>query len=351
MSLALLLCAAGAAQAVEELNPAARASIDKGLDWLLKAQNPDGSWGLEAKSTPDVTCTAVAGLALLAAGENEREGQRERASAALRKATEYILKRARKAPNDIAHGETTLIQNKLGATVHNHFAVIYLTQVYGMRLGEFGGSEDSEELAYAIRKMTDHIAKTQEPDGSWHKNTFGSLKATCMAWLALRSAAGTGIPIRHAAVDRTVKFIKDQYNPSTKLYDGGAGGMYGGYQSMYSTASCLRVLAGMGAGGEERTLAAMDAFIEQASRGAWKEMFLSVEGEDFLAAAMMSHTLVGENGPRWEKWFPFVRDRLARRQNADGSWTTTACISGRTFATACALLALQTPNRLLPLQQ
>ena len=34
-----------------------------------------------------------------------------------------------------------------------------------------------------------------------------------------------------------------------------------------------------------------------------------------------------------------------------GSWTGTACISGRTFATSCALWALRTPNRLLPITE
>ncbi|GMV83235.1 MAG: hypothetical protein AMXMBFR7_44190 [Planctomycetota bacterium] len=350
-SIVLLAGGLACAQDVqEELTPAARETIKKGVEWILRAQNADGSWGLDAKSAPDITCTALCGLVLLAAGETEREGSDARAVRALRKAAEYILKRARKAPNDISFGETTLIQGKLGATVHNGFAVVFLTQLYGMRPGDT--AETNLEMIPSIQKLTDFIAKSQEADGSWHKQTFGSLKATCMSWLALRSAASAGLSIKHAAVQKTVKFIKDQHNPSTKLYDGGAQAQYGGgYQSLYSTASCIRVLVGMGAGGEERTLDAMDAFIEQCKNGQWKQIFLTVEGEDYLAASMMSQALIGEDGPRWRKWFPFIRDQLMRRQNTDGSWTTTACISGKTFATANAVLTLQTPYRLLPLQQ
>lgn len=325
-------------------------SMERATAWILKAQNKDGSWGLDAKSTGDLTCTALAGMALLAGGTTERDGERPELIKALRDAVDYILGQAKKAKNDIALGQTTLIQGKLGTTVHNHFAVVFLTQAYGMR--SQGLSDDTHlEMKAAIQKLTDYIARTQESDGSWHKETFGSLKATCMAWLALRSAASIGIRIDTAKVEKTLKFIQKQYNAGAKLFqNGNQDGGYGDYQTLYATASSVRVLQGMGLGGEAMSLNAIDTFIQNVSSGQWKGMYLTVEGEDYLSAMMFSHTLIGENGVRWKKWFPYIRDALIARQSQDGSWTTTACISGRTFATACALLSLQTPNRLLPIQ-
>lgn len=341
--------------APRELSEKEKRSIEKATQWLLKNQNADGSWGLNERGSPgDVTCTGLAGLALLADGNTEREGPDNAAVRAVQKGVRWMLKQARSAKgrNDIAGGVGTLIQGKLGQSIHNHFAVIFLTQVYGMRIFESGSGEEND-LNALIRKLADNVAGAQATDGSWHRESFGSLKATCMAWLALRSAAFTGVPIRHATVEKTVGFIEKQYDGQAKLYLNGARGGYGygDYQTLYATASCLRVMYGQGKGALPVVMAATDTFMNNVEKGAWSQMFLSVEGEDYLAALMMSHALVGEDGARWRRWWKFIGPALLKRQNADGSWTTTACISGRTFATACALMTLETPYRLLPIQQ
>ena len=340
-----LLLPAAAQERAEVTDKQVRA-IDRGTKWLLKAQNKDGSWGLDTGNPGDVTCTSLAALAMMAAGNTEKNGPDSASVDAVRAATEWVFNRARKAKNDIVAGEVTLIQNKLGAKVHNFFAVVFLTQIYGMRPVWLGAAA-LEEMREILSNLVNIIAQSQEPDGSWHKETFGSLKATCMAWLALRSASSAGIEIRKAAVDRTVAFIKKQYNSGTRLFDKSG---QGGYQAIYATASSLRVLQGMGLGKSEECLGAAEAFLKFV-KGPMGAQFLTVEGEDFLSAAMMSHALVHEEGERWAAWFPFIRDQLVKRQNSDGSWVSTACITGRTFPTACSLLTLETPYRLLPLQE
>ena len=200
----------------DEMTDRQKRSIEKATNWILQAQNRDGSWGLDRSSAGDVTCTALAGLALMTAGNTERSGPDARSVEALRSASAFLMERAKKARNDIVSGSVTLIQNKLGTKVHNFFAVIFLTQVYGMR-PSWLEKENLEEMREVLGNLTTIIASSQEPDGSWHKNTFGSLKATCMAWLALRSASSAGIEIKKAAVDKTVQFIKKQYNAGSKL--------------------------------------------------------------------------------------------------------------------------------------
>jgi hypothetical protein len=231
--------------------------------------------------------------------------------------------------------------------VHNFFAVIFLTQIYGMR-PSWLEKENLEEMREVLSNLTDIIARSQEANGSWHTNTFGSLKATCMAWLALRAASSAGIEIKKAAVDKTVEFIKKQYNPGTKLFD--RNNQMGGYQAIYATASSVRVLYGMGYSKSPEATGAADSFLKYVRGGQMGGQYLTVEGEDYLSAAMMTQALIREPGQRWTQWFGYIRDELIRRQNGDGSWTSTACISGRTFPTACALLALEAPFRILPLQ-
>ncbi|MHC4605318.1 MAG: hypothetical protein ACYTAF_00085 [Planctomycetota bacterium] len=323
-----------------------RDAIDRGLDWLLRAQNKDGSWGLDKGTRGDISCTGLAALALMAAGTTERNGPSPSRVRALRKATEYIMGKARRMRGDIVRGETTLIQRKLGRKIHNFFATVQLTQAYGMR-GGWMADEQLEEMRDILGRLADVIASSQEKDGSWHKDTFGSLKATCMAWLALRSANSVGVDVSQAAVDRTVAFIKKQYNPSSRLFDKFA--RQGSYQTIYASASCLRVLYAMGEGKSQEAQGSAKALVKMLKTGF--QQFLSVEGEDYLAAAMISQALRFERGQLWQDWFPWIRKRLMDKQAKDGTWTSTACITGRTFPTSCALLALQAPRHLLPIAE
>lgn len=333
-----------------EINDAVRKSTEKALAWLMKAQNRDGSWGLDKGSQGDITCTSLAMLTLMAQGNTERNGPDTEAVDAVRKGMQWILGVAKKmgSKGEISGGNVTLIQNKLGHTIHTFFATVCLSQILGMQ-GSWVNADDKVELRDFLTTMAERIAKTQEADGSWHKQTFGSLKATCMAWLALRSAQSAGINVEIASVDKTIEFIKKQYNKSSKLFE--ISGGWGGYQTLYATASSIRVLQGSGCGKDEMVQNAIDAFMKFVQTGgSMGGQFLSVEGEDYLAASMMSHALCQDGGEKWQKWFTFIRAALAKKQNGDGSWTGTACISGRTFATCNALLALLTPMRMLPIQ-
>jgi len=320
-------------------------SAEHGIQWLIKAQNADGSWGMDFKSPPDVAATCIAGLSLLAAGNTNRDGPDPACVKALDKSVQYVLKRARSAGahRDIAEGERSEVQTYVGERVHTFFAVLFLSQVYGSHAIDLP-AESYNEMKEAITKMTNSIAMSQESDGSWHKETYSSLQATAYAWMALRSADSAGIPIRHAAVDRTLKFIKSQFNPSTKLFDSTSN------NAIYSTASAMRILHGMGKWKEREDSQATGELLRLICKGGTMgQGFLTNTGEDFTASVLITHALVKEGGEHWETWFDFVRTRLMKIQNSDGSWTATSCLRGRTFPTACALLCLQAPTRLLPI--
>lgn len=338
----------------DEITDRSERAVERAITWMLRQQNKDGSWGLDARGVSGtcLTTTSLVAVALMSAGNHERGGPNRDCVEAVHRALEYVLEKARRKPADIAHGNNTLVQGKLGKRVDTFFSVVFLTQAYGMR-GPWVPPENLEEMREILEQMADSIAKSQESDGSWHKEHFGALKATAMAWLALRSASSAGVDIRTATVDRVVNFMKKAHNPSTGQFDRTYGNQgYGGYQSIYSTASALRVLYGMGEGNSAEAKKGSDAFLKMVGKGgAMGSQFLTVEGEDYLCAALMTQSLMMEEGALWKKWFPFVRDELVKRQANDGTWTTTACISGKTFPTACAVMTLTTPYRLLPLYE
>jgi prenyltransferase/squalene oxidase-like repeat protein len=321
-------------------------SVGRGLKWLLKAQNRDGSWGLDEGREGCISCTVVAALAIMANGNTERGGPDTDGVHAIRKGLEFVLRHARRMKGDIWKGEATLVQHKLGKSIHSIFATVFLTQVYGQRSGGVS-SDGHQELRDAISQLSQIIVKSQEPDGSWHKETFGSLKATCMAWLALRSAASAGVDVEDASVRKTLQFLKAQWNPSSKLFDKTFGN--GNYQTIYATASCLRVFYAMGDAASQEAKGATEAFMKLVQTGQMGGAFLTVEGEDYLSAALFTQALLIEQDRRWNEWYPWITGELIKRQNQDGSWTTTACISGRTFATSCAVLTFLAPNRMLPI--
>jgi hypothetical protein len=53
-------------------------------------------------------------------------------------------------------------------------------------------------------------------------------------------------------------------------------------------------------------------------------------------------------GDAWAKYWPMIRAELLKRQTPDGSWTGEV---GAVYSTSMALIALQVPNRLLPILQ
>jgi hypothetical protein len=346
ISTVLILPALAARAEFEEIIPEQVKSADRGAEWLVKAQNKDGSWGMDQKTQPNVAATAIAGLALLSGGNTDREGPNPQNVKALKACVDYLLTRGKKTKlgHDIAEGEQSEVQTYVGVYAPTFYSVIFLSQIYGNRALDLP-SDAYGEIKEVLTKLAETISKAQETDGSWHKNTYSSLQSTCLAWMALRSANSCGIPIRHATIEKTLKFIRSQYNNGSKLFDGG-----NSQNMIYATCSGVRIMHGMGLWNEKEDREAVKAFLNLVVKGQYSQQFLTITGEDYPAALMMTHALIKQGGENWETWFGYVRTKLLKFQNKDGSWTATSCLQGRTFSTACSVLCLQTPYRLLPLE-
>lgn len=314
-----------------EITSEAKKSIEKGINWLLTAQNKDGSWGADIGHSGDITVTCVATLALIAEGSAFGRGKY---GEAINKGVKYVLRHAKEMKSNIYTGEVTLVQNKLGKNIHTYMTGIFFGQALGMQRD----IETDDEIRQSLKKITSVIIQFQKEDGGWGETTFSTSLTTASAWLALRSAYSAGISVKNSSCEKVMNYLKKHHMP-------GSGPDYGDF---YNLCSAIRVLYGMGEGKtdlvKKLTEQLLKTNLATVYGGSWG-------GEEYLAAFYATQALIHENGENWKKWFPYVRERLIKIQNADGSWTGSHCITHRTFCTATALLTLQTPYRLLPLIQ
>ena len=75
--------------------PPGEPDMRRPLDWLISAQNDDGSWGDGAKDPhPDVATTALAGLALVRLGHTGSRGEHQEHT---RRAVAYVASAVERA--------------------------------------------------------------------------------------------------------------------------------------------------------------------------------------------------------------------------------------------------------------
>ena len=121
---ALAVLALPAAARADELPKEYRDCVNKGLEWLVKQQHPDGHWEAAGAQYP-LTMTGISGMALLMEGSTIREGKY---SANIRKAVDWLL--ARSMPNGMLGNPN--IPGEAGRYMYGHgFALLFLSCVYG----------------------------------------------------------------------------------------------------------------------------------------------------------------------------------------------------------------------------
>jgi hypothetical protein len=91
----------------------------------------------------------------------------------------------------------------------------------------------------------------------------------------------------------------------------------------------------------DRGLLYLDRFLPQGGPAASDAYFFY--GHYYAVQAMWQ-----SGGPRWQRWYPAIRDVLINRQQADGSWPDA---TGPEYATAMATIILQMPDNSVPIFQ
>ena len=373
-------------------------NIAKGLEWLVRMQRPDGSWGQGEESaqmgkgmeklaqTPNVADTCMATLALLRSGSTPKAGDH---AAQIRKALEFICGEVEKSDEKslfITDLKGTRTQAKLGAYIDTFMTSMLLAQVRDRMPDE----ASQKRVAAAFHKVMDKIEKNQRADGTWDGNGWAPVLQQSMAVKAINQAAQSGGQVDEQVRKRSEEFAQGQFerpkSPSEpaklKSADAGAPAAAGGAGvDLYRYAGNLGAMQDQentnGAREEElrRELAKTDsadkkkelqatldryeenrkqlkdvkaALVQRLEDDRFIQGFGSNGGEEFLSYMNIGEALVVNGGAEWEKWDKKITENLNRIQNQDGSWTGHHCITGRTFCTSAAMLVLMTDRAPVP---
>ncbi len=313
--------------AAELITPDTQKSIELGLAWLSKQQNPDGSYG-SGTYRGNIAVTSLSALAMMASGSSPGRGPY---GPQIDKALQYVL-------DNTSTSGLVASQNAGGYNVpmYSHgFGALFLAEAYGMTRRP----EIREKLEKAIRLIVD----TQNGEGGWRYQPVradADLSVTICQINALRAARNAGIFVPKETVEACIRYVKQSQN-----LDGGFRYMLSGGGSAFPRSAGGRGGAVLGRGLRLEGGRPGDRLPKEESQpdqrcGTAQNYYY---GHYYAAQAMWIR-----GGEDWLEWYPAIRDELSHRQTSQGNWFDNV---GSEYGTAMALIILQMPNNYLPIFQ
>jgi uncharacterized protein YfaS (alpha-2-macroglobulin family) len=210
-----------------------------------------------------------------------------------------------------------------------------------------------DRLKFSARQGVKLLGAVQNADGSWgvEPGQPGDLPVTAAVIRSLRAAQSAGLGVPGRTLKKAEQFIAacaaGPGDAPRSRYASAAGKPP--TPAAPAAAAAARVEAG--ADPDDAELRAAMAYLMQCAPQASSVGLGSLAYQAFATDAF--HDLGGDEA---DAWFHAIRDRLLSLQQQDGdaagSWSPAgsdrAKDGGRTYATAAALLILQTPYRSLP---
>lgn len=309
----------------QEITDELNESVKKGLAFLAKQQNKDGSFDAARYGGSHVGVTSICCLAFLANGELPGRGEYGHV---VQKGLDFILANAQEsgliASKNVSHGP-----------MYGHgFATLFLGEVYGMT--------DDDDVRDALVKAVRLIVKSQNREGGWRYHPVpyeADLSVTICQIKALRSARHGGIDVPKETIDNAIQYVKDCHNS----YDGGFRYMVGGGSSAFPRSAAG--VASLYYAGVYKGEIIKDGlkYLKERIKAGEDRGGHEIYGHYYCAQAMF---IAG--GQHWADYYSVIRDRLIDNQSRDGSWDSA---HGNDYATGMSLIILQMPYRLLPIFQ
>ncbi|MFK7817365.1 MAG: prenyltransferase/squalene oxidase repeat-containing protein [Planctomycetaceae bacterium] len=303
-------------------------AINKGLKWLADQQNGDGSFGSVGGLSENVGVTSLAGLAFVASGSTPDRGPYGKQVSG---ATDYLLSRAQ--PGGL------ILSPDSNQPMYGHgFATLFLAEIYGM--------VQRKDLRPKLSRAIKLIIASQNKDGGWRytpQARDADVSVTVCQMMALRAARNAGFAVPRETVDKCVLYLRKCQNE-----DGGFRyQLESARESMFPRSAAAVVglySAGIYSGKD------VSAGLNYLNRFQ-PSPTLRINAYYFYGHYYGAQAMWQAGGKHWFDWYPAIRDDLLRSQSPEGRWRDTQPSVGSRYATAMALLVLQTPNNLLPIFQ
>ena len=350
-------------------------SVDRAFKWLLTQQRPNGSFDTQPNKPlgqPGVTSLCV--LSFLAHGHVPNEG---RYGKQLRRAIDYIV--SCQQPNGLLvlvgpstklgpRGTTSLPKAVGVSTAYNHaIASLTLSEVYGMTSVEHATElKPIIETSLETTLLMQRWPKDRKIDkGGWryvqsYSEVNSDLSLTGWYLMALRSAKNAGFEIPQEPVDDAIGYVRRCFNPKSGVFEYTIN--EGDKRSRGMAGAGVLALAHAGLHGTPEAQRSGDWILKnnfdpynQVIKFAGNDAKGRYQDRYHYGVFFCSQAMYQLGGRHWKAFFPGACKTLLANQGRDGGWeaesTGTDKAFGRTYATALVLLALGSPNQLLPVFQ
>jgi hypothetical protein len=312
-----------------ELTAQASQAIDKGLEFLLKTQNANGSWDSDGTGGRSVACTSLALMAFMSKAQFPGSGPHAKQ---LDAGKNWLLKHA-KGRSD----------GYLGTVMYEHgLATLALSEMWGMTRDK----QDDDAIQKALEKAVEVIVRSQNSGGGWtyqpQANGAQDTSCTQTVFHALASARQAGIMVPDETITKVVKYFKFAQNAET------GGFAYAPYGNANVSIPCTAggtycaMLAGQR---DSEMVAASLRYLKQQS-----PEVMNGGGHYYYLHYYAIQAMVQAGDEHYAEWYPLIRDALISRQKSDGSWGG-GQNGAASYESSMAIIVLATPHRYIPIYQ
>jgi hypothetical protein len=339
VALALIFVATQAL--AQDVSPQVDKSVAAALNFLVRQQNPDGSFDA---SGPRIAFTGLSLMSFLAAGNVPDEGKY---GPVVRGAMDYLI---RTSPADGYWGRID------GSRMYGQgIATLALAEAYGA-----DHDPAHQQAARAVlQRAAAVIFKAQDATksplfaGGWRyepTNPDSDLSLSGWCALALRAAANVGLDVPHDRVVRALAFVQRCYRADQN----GFAYQPGRDASIAMTGvGILNLYLLQAADASSASISLNAPQLQPAGKFLQTHPVLDSTPMPYYAIYYATQAAFQAGGQTWDAVWSTTQARLLGAQNPDGGFPQSASSEepGRVYATSMAVLSLAVPYRLLPIYQ
>ncbi|MFQ5654198.1 MAG: prenyltransferase/squalene oxidase repeat-containing protein [Planctomycetota bacterium] len=331
---------AGEGESAKEQDWRVRRAISRGLEYLKRQQNEDGSWTdkigrkvhykYEGSRGKHIGVTALACLAFLSNGNLPGRGKY---GEQVERGLDFIIK------NTQTNGFVSVNNSRM----YSHaFCTLFLAEIYGMT--------GMDRVRDCLKRSVALIVRAQNGQGGWRYQPGADdadMSITVCQVMALRAAHNAGVHVPKTTVDQAIRYVRSSFHAQSGAFmyqhePGPHGRPQPSRTSFALTAAGVTALYGAGVYDDEYILRGLK-FMKRnlPPRRVAKRRFDYYYGLYYATQAAFQR-----GGDYWDDWQQRVWRDLLLLQEPNGSWKD---LVGSSYATAMACVILEIPNQYLPI--